>query len=247
MITTYGKTDKGIVRRDNQDYFDFLQLSEGNVLLCVVCDGMGGANAGNVASSLAASTFLKTLEEQPMTLQDCQLVEDALRDAALAANRVVHETAKNDISQKGMGTTLVGAVVKENLAHIVSVGDSRAYYIADGTIQQITRDHSLVEDMIRRGDITREESYHHPNRNLLTKVVGTEPKVDRDLFEVALKPGDKLLFCTDGLTNMVTDAEILQEINSHDNLEECVDMLITLALAKGGGDNVTVFLLQVSV
>ena len=245
MIRSYGKTDRGIVRRDNQDYFDFTQLSDGKLLLCVVCDGMGGANAGNVASSLAADTFLKTLNDQPVALQDNQLVGEALKDAALAANRVVHEAAKNNREQAGMGTTLVGAAIKENLAHIVSVGDSRAYHISNDTIRQITRDHSLVEDMIARGNITREESLHHPNRNLLTKVVGTEEKVDRDLFEVKLQAGDKLLLCTDGLTNLVTDDEILQEIKAHEDLQESGDMLVTLALAKGGGDNVTVFLVKV--
>lgn len=245
MIKTYGKTDRGIVRRDNQDCFDFLQVSDESVLLCVVCDGMGGANAGNVASTLAASTFIKSLEEQPLTLQDNELVGDALKDAALAANRVVHEAAKNNIEQKGMGTTLVGAVVKEDIAHIVSVGDSRAYYITENKMHQITRDHSLVEDMIMRGDITREESYNHPNRNLLTKVVGTEPKVDRDLFTLKLNPGDKLLLCSDGLTNFVSDEDILYQIETYEDLNECGDMLVTAALAKGGGDNITVFLVSV--
>ena len=244
-MKAHGRTDKGIVRRDNQDTFRVVPLSGGKLILCVVCDGMGGAKAGNVASELAVETFIQTLSDQPMTLLDDELVGDALTDALMAANRVVYETAKTSLNYKGMGTTLVGAVVRRGKAHIINVGDSRAYLISKDGMLQVTRDHTLVEDLLIRGDITKKEAQNHPNRNLLTRVVGTEARVARDLFEVALESGDRLLFCSDGLTNLVSDAEILQEINSYESLEKCCEMLITLALAKGGSDNITTLVVEI--
>jgi len=244
-MKAYGQTDKGIVRRDNQDHFLIEELSDGKLILCVVCDGMGGAKAGNIASSLAAETFIQTLVGQPMSLLDEGLVGEALQDAIMAANRVVHEMAKESENHKGMGTTLVGAVIREGLAHIINVGDSRAYHISGDELKQVTRDHSLVEDMIARGDITRDESLSHPSRHLITRVVGTEPRIAKDLFITKLKPGDRLLFCSDGLTNLVTEADILQETESYEDLDKCCEMLITLALAKGGPDNVTTVMVQV--
>jgi len=243
-MKAFGRTDKGIVRRDNQDHFQIESLSGGKVILCVVCDGMGGAKAGNVAASLAAETFVQTLTGQPMTLQDNILVGDALTDALTAANRVVYEMSKTSPDYKGMGTTLVGAVIHRDKAYVVNVGDSRAYLMSGDKITQITKDHSLVEDLVTRGDITREEALKHPNRNLLTRVVGTEDRIKRDLFEIELQEADRLLFCSDGLTNLVHDAEILQELESQEDLDKCCEMLITMALAKGGPDNVTTLMVQ---
>jgi len=244
-----GRTDKGIVRKDNQDYFQVAELTAGKLLTAVVCDGMGGAKAGNVASTLAVETFIEALSGEPGALLDDEFVEDALTDALMAANRVVHEMAKTHTDYKGMGTTMVGAVIcqKEGQlrAHIINVGDSRAYLISDGQMLQITRDHSLVEDMILRGDITRDEALHHPSRNLITRALGTEPYVKRDLFKVDLKAEDRLLLCTDGLTNLVSDTELLEEIGHYSDLDKCCEMLITMALAKGGPDNVTVLMISV--
>lgn len=244
-MKAFGRTDKGIVRRDNQDHFQIASSPDGKIIICVVCDGMGGAKAGNVASTMAAETFISALTDQPMTLQDETLTNDVISDAAMAANRVVHEMAKSSGDYKGMGTTLVGAVVREKKASVINVGDSRAYLISGGKMRQITRDHSLVEDMVYRGDITRDEAQKHPNRNLITRVIGTEPRVARDVFEVELKRGDRLLFCSDGLTNLVSDDEILKELKNDKDVEICCDMLLTLALAKGGTDNITALMIQV--
>jgi len=244
-MKAFGRTDKGIVRRDNQDHFQIASLSDEKCLICVVCDGMGGAKAGNVAAQAAAETFIKTLSDQPMTLLDDTLVEDALEDAAQAANRVVHEMANGSLDYKGMGTTLVGAVICPEKATVINVGDSRAYHISGEEMTQITRDHSLVEDMVRSGSLTRDEAQKHPNRNLITRVIGTEPQVARDVFEVELKAGDRLIFCSDGLTNLVSDEEMLLEFKTYQDLEKCCEMLITLALAKGGSDNVTTLMVQV--
>ena len=248
-MIAFGRTDKGIVRKDNQDQFQIAELEDDKLLIAVVCDGMGGAQAGNVASKLATETFVKALSGQPSALLDDDLANDALRDALMAANRVVYETAKEQKGCRGMGTTLVGAVLRKKDAHwkadIINVGDSRAYHISAGKMTQVTRDHSLVEDMVIRGDITRDEALCHPNRNLITRVVGTTPDVACDFFEVDLKEGDYLLFCSDGLTNLVRDEELCEEILHHSDLEECCEMLITLALAKGGSDNVTVLMIGI--
>ncbi|MCL2842647.1 MAG: Stp1/IreP family PP2C-type Ser/Thr phosphatase [Oscillospiraceae bacterium] len=244
-----GRTDKGIVRKDNQDHFEIKCVAEDKVVIAVVCDGMGGAKAGNVASRLAAETFAEALANQPGALLDDGLVEDALRDAVTAANRVVHEMARTEPGRRGMGTTLVGVLVREQekgkKAYILNVGDSRAYHISGENIVQITRDHSLVAEMLTRGDITQDEAMRHPHRNLITRVVGTEPQVTCDLFQVNLQTGDRLLLCSDGLTNTVTNQEMLEEIQHIPDLDKCCDMLITLALAAGGPDNITAVMIRI--
>ena len=248
-MIAFGRTDKGIVRKDNQDHFQIEELESDQLLIAVLCDGMGGAKAGNVASKLATETFIRSLSAEPGALSDDELAGDAMTDAMMAANRVIYEMAKTQKSYKGMGTTLVGALLCKKKsgwkAAIINVGDSRAYLISDGQLRQITRDHSLVEDMIGRGEITREEAQHHPSRNLITRVVGTEPEVSRDLFWMVLNPGDRILLCSDGLTNLVSDEELLEEVRHNEDPEKCCDMLITLALAKGGPDNVTTLMLGV--
>jgi len=248
-MTTFGRTDKGIVRKDNQDHFQIEELEPDKLLIAVVCDGMGGAKAGNVASGLATETFIKALSDQPGALSDDELVGDALTDAMMAANRVVYEMAGTQKNYRGMGTTLVGAVLCKKKAkwkaNVINVGDSRAYLISGGKMAQITTDHSLVEDMIARGEITRAEALHHPSRNLITRVVGTEPTVEYDIFKLSLKEEDRLLFCSDGLTNLVSDEELFEEIRHYSDLEKCCEMLITLALSRGGPDNVTVLMIGV--
>ena len=239
-----GQTDKGIVRKDNQDYFHVSQFDDGKLILCVVCDGMGGARAGNVASRMAAETFVEELSNSRSMFLNKEQAPKALGDAVVKANQVVYEGARAHGEYKGMGTTLVGAAIRRNKAYIINVGDSRAYHISKGKIQRITRDHSLVEDMIIRGDITQEEARNHPNRNLITRAVGIEAKVKWDLYIQDLKAGDKLLFCSDGLTDIVSEEAFLAEILRYQEIEKCCEMLIHLALAKGGPDNVTAVLVS---
>ncbi|MCL2563317.1 MAG: Stp1/IreP family PP2C-type Ser/Thr phosphatase [Oscillospiraceae bacterium] len=248
-MIAFGRTDQGIVRKDNQDYFQIEELKDDKLLIAVVCDGMGGAQAGNVASKQATETFIQSLSGQPGALLDDELVSDAMCDAMQAANRVIYEMAKTEPGYRGMGTTLVGAVLQHKKddwkARIINVGDSRAYHIGKDGMMQLTKDHSLVEDMITRGDITRAEAQHHPSRNLITRVVGTDLKLACDRFTADLKPGDRLLLCTDGLTNLVSDEELFEEIRHFTDLEKCCEMLITLALSRGGSDNVTVLMVGV--
>jgi len=244
MMRACGQTDKGIVRRDNQDYFQIEQTEDGKLILCVVCDGMGGARAGNVASRMAAETFVEELSTRKSTFQNKTMIQPALCDAVIKANRVVFDGAKAHGDYKGMGTTLVGGIIRRNKAHIINVGDSRAYRISKQKITRLTRDHSLVEDMIFRGDITPEEARNHPNKNLITRAVGIDNKVLWDLYDIDLKAGDRLLLCADGLVDIISDEELLEEVNRYEDVEKCCEMLIHLALARGGPDNVTALMVN---
>ena len=241
-----GKTDKGIVRRDNQDFFLIDHIPDRQTALYVVCDGMGGASAGNIASKLAAEAFIEALRDTPFDTLESADIFAKLENATGAANATVYKHAKEHAECRGMGTTLVGAVLVRNKAYIINVGDSRAYRISDGQILQVTRDHSLVEDMVFRGDITRDEALHHPNRNLITRALGTDTQVAWDVFDTTVMESDRLLLCSDGLTNLVSDGEILEEVTGTKDPEKCAELLIHLALSRGGSDNITVVLAGVS-
>lgn len=244
-MVVFGVTDKGIVRRENQDCFALKPSKDNSSAVCVVCDGMGGAKAGNVASKLASNSFMKVLDETLGSPPKKTRVAAALEDAVTTANRVVFDSAAENPAQHGMGTTLVGAVVFEKKAHIINVGDSRAYHISKKTITRITQDHSLVEQMVKRGDITPDEAATHPNRNLITRALGTDERVTWDTFTVDLKAGDALLLCSDGLSNMVKDAELLRTIDTFKDLSVCAAQLLDLALARGGTDNITALLIRI--
>lgn len=237
-------TDKGIVRHQNQDtYYTFCDAPS-ELALLLVCDGMGGANAGNVASEIAAQAFSEETKRSIYAGIKAEAAADMMRSALKTANDMVFEKSNSDLSYKGMGTTLVGAVVTGDEAAVINVGDSRAYLISAGKIRQMTRDHSLVEDMIERGDITREESRYHPNKNLITRAVGTASEVSCDTFIFDIRKDDRLLLCSDGLTNMITDDELLNELSGKDSVEECCDKLLSKALKRGAPDNVTIVLLE---
>lgn len=238
-------TDRGKVRKDNQDScYVYQETEDEGVALLLVCDGMGGHNAGNVASSLAATVFAGEvrdgLKNARVTGAVCRLMKDALRKA----NRAVYDLGKTDAQCRGMGTTLVSAVVMDGDATVMNVGDSRAYHISDGAIRQVTRDHSVVEDMVERGDITREQSINHPNKNLITRAVGTSKDVDADFFSVGLKPGDGIILCSDGLSNTVTDEEMLNAFLDVYTAQEACGELLELALSRGATDNVTAVILK---
>ena len=237
-------TDKGKVRRDNQDSCFVYSDEDTNMSLLLVCDGMGGHNAGNVASSLAATVFAGEVKEglknASVTGAVCSLMKGALR----SANRAVFDLGRTDIQCRGMGTTVVSAVIKGEDATVMNVGDSRAYHMTGGEIRQVTRDHSVVEDMVERGDITREESRTHPNKNLITRAVGTSRDVEADFFSVSLKAGDGLMLCSDGLSNMVTDGEMLEAFENAGTAQGACDRLLELALSRGATDNVTVAILK---
>jgi protein phosphatase len=237
-------TDVGAVRPQNQDACRVETLSPQRLLL-TVCDGMGGARAGNVASALAVRAFgdaaLERLND-PQRAQDD--VQTLLRESVEQANQAVFRRASTDPDCLGMGTTLVAALVDDQVCHVANVGDSRAYWIDGQGICQITRDHSLVEDLVQRGEITHEQARTHPQKNLITRALGAGETVKADLFQRPCQPGAFLLLCSDGLSNVVTDQEILYEALHGGEASGCCQRLLATALRRGAPDNVTAILLQ---
>lgn len=216
----------------------------GSFVVAVVCDGMGGAKAGSVASQIATQTFLDTLQELLVEEMDEAAVVQCGLEAAERANNAVFLRSQSDKNCSGMGTTLVAAVVRDAHAYFFNVGDSRAYCVCAGGIRVITRDHSLVQDMLEHGDITAEQARSHPNRNLITRALGTECSVECDSFTEMLHEGDYLLLCSDGLINTVSDQEILYEVVHAEPAETCLERLFSISMERGASDNVTAILMQ---
>ena len=243
-MIAWGLTDQGMVRTNNQDFFFLDVCHEEEQAILVVCDGMGGARAGNVAAKTAVEVFTDEVKQRMSPHMDARSISLLLEDTLEVANHVVYEMACENNAYNGMGTTLVGGIVSGRQAVVINVGDSRAYHIAGGDIARITRDHSVVEDMLSSGNLTREEARSFPGKNLITRVLGTESALRGDLFPLRLNIGDCLLFCSDGLTNMLEDHEILHEI-TRGEMRDCCERLIRLANARGGHDNITVAILQI--
>ena len=233
----HSKIDKGIVRNSNQDAFIAGQLAE-NITFAIVCDGMGGANAGNIASEIAVKTvseYLYNSFRDNMTLSD---FERTLKNAISSANLLIFNRAIKDEALKGMGTTIVAAIVKDNDAIIAHVGDSRIYLLND-EIKQLTKDHSIVQTLIENGEISPDDAKHHPRKNVITRALGVEAEVVADFDELTLNTNDTLLLCTDGLTNYVPEANIY-EIFKQNDLSLVSETLVSKANENGGGDNITV-------
>ena len=237
-----GKTDVGLRRHENQDTFAVEQGEK--LLIAVVCDGMGGAEGGQIASSLAVETFMKEIR----ALLRADMTAGQLRELAsfcvAKANTAVYQRALQDPAYQGMGTTLVSAVAGEHDAVICNIGDSRAYLIHDGEMTRITHDHSVVQTLVENGDITAEEARTHPNRNLITRALGPDETTLCDAFDVSFAHGDKILLCTDGLVVTATDEEICRIVCADKRAEEKLDDLIALAKAQGAPDNVTAVLIE---
>jgi PPM family protein phosphatase len=227
-------TDTGRRRRRNEDAYVC------DPPLFVIADGMGGAQAGEIASHLAATSVQHAERNGPSNEEDVvQLIQDA--------NRSVYERARADESTSGMGTTMTVALVDGETVRIGHVGDSRAYLVRDGTIDQLTEDHSLVGELVRSGRLSPEEADTHPHRSVITRVLGTDPEVDVDSFSVETKPGDLFMLCSDGLTSMVDDARILQVLEEHrGDVDGSAQALVDEANTNGGEDNITVILFQMA-
>ena len=238
-METWGITHRGAVRQQNQDAFDAQRLEDGRII-ALVCDGMGGARAGNVASSMAVDLFMRRFFEQKDEPND----QERMQISAALANQEVFQRAANDPDCAGMGTTLVAALAGPGEAVILNEGDSRAYHVNQEGIVLITRDHSLVEDMVERGELTREEARNHPHKNLITRALGAEPVLLADCFRQAMAPGDCLLLCSDGLSNVVTEQEMLYEVIHGGEAATCCQRLLDIALHRGAPDNVTAVLIQ---
>ncbi len=232
-------TDTGRRRSINQDYVYASDQPVGRLSnLYIVADGMGGHNAGDLASRCTVETMVDYIagasEKFPISI---------LKSAVEAANSAVLERAAQDKDLEGMGTTVVAATVRDGCLYIANVGDSRLYLIGE-EISQITVDHSLVEEMVRAGQLAREEVRSHPEKNIITRAVGVSGTLKVDLFDVDLDPGDRILLCTDGLTNMVEDGEISRIVRKETTLESAARRLVASANLNGGKDNISVVLAQ---
>lgn len=239
----WGLSETGKVRSQNQDAFRIEELDRSTVL-AAVCDGMGGAKSGNIASKLAIDVFTEEVlcSYKPSMTQE--QIEQLLQNAVKLANFTVYDQARQFEDFAGMGTTLVAALITGKTATIVNVGDSRCYHITRSDIRRITVDHSLVQLMVDRGELTAEEARDYPGRNYITRAVGTEPTVESDIFAIRLDRGEALLLSSDGLHNEVDDQEILFEVVHGVNNDNCCRRLLDIADMRGSPDNVTCVLVM---
>lgn len=240
-INAFGKTDVGLMRTINQDSIFVSTQPIGKLPnLFIVADGMGGHKAGDVASREAIERFVKyactTHMSDPANILDAGII---------SVNKDIFDMANSNRDYSGMGTTFVAASLVENHVYIANVGDSRLYLIGRD-IRQITRDHSLVEDMIRMGVLEREEARTHYKKNVITKAIGVadDKTSTPDIFEIEVENGDKLLLCSDGLTNMVEDYDIKKIVKDNDSIEDAVRELIKQANENGGKDNISAILIE---
>ena len=236
------KTDKGNVRDSNQYAYAVGEFSD-EVVWSVVCDGMGGAAGGNIASALAVKVISDKINASYRNQMRDSSIKNMLDSALTAANIEVFDFAEAQPDLRGMGTTVVCAIVRDNQAYIVHAGDSRAYVINNGNIRQITTDHSMVQDLLLRGKITPEEAEHHPNKNIITRAVGVNKAIEIDFEQIDLEDDDTLLICTDGLSNYVSNDEML-ELMSDGKHYAFADRLVKKANENGGGDNITVVVIS---
>lgn len=237
-------SDPGCVRTSNQDACVVEQLDK-NTLLCVVCDGMGGAKSGDVASNLAVEVFSQEVKRSWKSDMDDEDLDFMLKNALKLANFTVYDQSCQFEEFSGMGTTLVAALIHGREATILNVGDSRAYQINEDGIEQISVDHSLVQMMIDRGELTPEQGKSYPGKNYITRAVGTEPVTEGDIFHQPLTKGTYLLLCSDGLSNLLDDQEILFEVIHGSDKQACCQSLVDIAKRRGAPDNVTCVIAQI--
>lgn len=234
-----GDTHIGLVRSSNQDALRYGTLDNGGVY-AVVCDGMGGANGGNVASNIAVDIIVGRICDGYANGASPHSPDHLLASAMAAANIEIFDRARSDPQYEGMGTTVVAVIVCGKNAYISHVGDSRLYLYRDNTLQQITRDHSVVQEMIESGQLTQEQARSHPRKHFITRALGVSAMEEGEFDELELEPKDTLLLCTDGLTNMVDDTTLAELLANNAN----IDILLQSALDAGGTDNITTVLLE---
>ncbi len=239
-MQTFSKTDTGRARNTNQDYVFCQENAVGRFPnLFIVADGMGGHNAGDTASRIAVEKVLEQIAKSDK-ITPVGIWEEAVE----CANEGVYSMSKSDIALEGMGTTLVGVTVFGDTAYVANIGDSRLYLLSESFVQ-VTEDHSLVGEMVRSGQLAKDEMRTHPNKNVITRALGTTPTVHADCFEIGIKPGDVILLCSDGLCNMLDD-NVIQSIleNNRGNAQQAVEELICSANEAGGKDNISVILIN---
>lgn len=245
----FGKTDKGRTRSSNQDGFAAVEFTPDTAFF-LVCDGMGGANGGEEASRVAIEAAVKSVSEDVKailadeTIDKCKYMPKILTYAAEGANLAVYDRATEEPSFTGMGTTFVGAIISGDTMYVVNVGDSRLYLITPDEVRQVTRDHSYVQYLVDMGVMTSEQAETSSKKNIITKAVGTSDQVNPDTFTVSLEGVSYVLLCSDGLTNMVSKAEILAIVSEESGLEDKTEALVARANENGGKDNITTVLVK---
>jgi protein phosphatase len=243
-VTVACKTDLGRVRENNEDKFEYYIPAEDHVLalrgqIFLVCDGMGGHAAGQIASELACKTFIDVYLNHPATEP-----ETALKAGVVAAHRYVSDVGRLVPARKGMGTTLSGLILLQDRYYVVQVGDSRVYRLRDGVLSQLTEDHTWVDEMIRMGRLTPKEAETHPYKHVLTRAIGGDMPVEPDIFSGSLQEDDVFLLCSDGLINHVSDESLQTHLANNAPSEACWK-LVGAALQDGGSDNCTVMVIRV--
>lgn len=230
-------TDKGKVRSHNEDSGGVFLNLDGN-RLAIVADGMGGHRAGDVASEMTI-TQLKNVWETTNGITTADEAESWLKGEIIKVNSLLFEHARDNLECDGMGTTIVAAISTERFATVANIGDSRCYILNESGFQQLTQDHSLVNELLRSGQITKEEAEHHPRKNVLLRALGTEESVEMDIKTIMFEEGDVLLLCSDGLSNKVSNDEMIQVLSNEEDMEKKASKLITLANDYGGEDNIS--------
>jgi protein phosphatase len=236
-------TDKGLIRETNEDSCNIIRDSRNDIYAFIIADGMGGHNCGEIASGTAVEYISAYFEDHAGDFLSAADRGAALKELVQDANSQVWEKSLESPETNGMGTTLTMAVVAGNTATVAHVGDSRLYLVREGRLQQVTNDHSYIEELVRKGTLTREEADNHPGRNIITRAIGSSPELEVDIFSLTMLINDILVLCTDGLTNMVGEDEIGETAQSNDPEAAC-KQLIEAANRNGGEDNVTVIVIK---
>lgn len=242
MVQIGFKNDKGIRRTNNEDACFIVPSDD----VYIVADGVGGNNAGEIASRTAVSIIAEYVKEHPISeVKDENELSSYFMKCLEKANTEIYALARKFDSNKGMATTIVVAYLKDDRAYIVNVGDSRAYLIRDGRMNQVTEDHTYVNELVKNGIITEEEGERHPKRNIITRALGGDALVEPDIFRIGIKKDDVLLLCTDGLYNEVSEDKIVSIISEADSMTDACRLLVNAANRSGGRDNITVICLKI--
>lgn len=240
-MDTFYLSDRGKVRQHNEDSVGVFE-NEGGIL-AIVADGMGGHLAGDVASQMTINTF-KALWEQGKSIDSPSEAEAWFSEKVVEVNKAVYEHSLSNPECQGMGTTIVGAIVTSGFATIGHIGDSRCYLLNNSGFKQVTQDHSLVNELVRSGQISKEDAEHHPRKNVLLRALGTEQTVELDVSTIEFEQEDVLLLCSDGLSNKVTDEELQNELLNSQPLSDKANTLVQLANENGGEDNISLVIIK---
>ncbi|WP_342539750.1 Stp1/IreP family PP2C-type Ser/Thr phosphatase [Heyndrickxia sp. FSL K6-6286] len=238
------RTDKGKIRQRNEDNGGIFTNSAGDHL-AIVADGMGGHNAGDVASKITVDLMYKNWTQAPK-MTNAEMVEKYLHEIVTEINQSLFEHANNNIECEGMGTTLVAAAYTDDFVTIANIGDSRCYLFNEDGFKQITEDHSYVNELVKTGIISKEDAEHHPRKNVVLKALGTEQSIEADVKTIIIEEGDYLLLCSDGLSDKLTEDQIKEILENENNIEEKAQILIDMANDHGGEDNITLVIIEVS-